>query len=162
MFGQASSTTLRDMVMDFRPADRSPGTRRVCGQDAGSALLRNDAVHTVLPGPRVVSWCWSFSRKARGSHRCLREKWYVHILLLIPSQIGTNTTIFWDNPIYLIFRAAGFDSASGPIPGNVERLPGCVCRDARDRGGGGGARHAVRTVRSCWEEARPHTDTHGL
>ena len=44
------------------PADRSParvqrwpsaGTRR--GQYAGSALLRNEAVHTVLSGPRAAS-----------------------------------------------------------------------------------------------------------
>ena len=54
------------------PADRSParvqrwpsaGTRR--GQYAGSALLRNEAVHTVLPGPRSRA-VWSFSRKARA------------------------------------------------------------------------------------------------
>ena len=41
----------------------SAGTRR--GQDAGSALLRNEAVHTVLPGPRTVSCLVFCSRKAR-------------------------------------------------------------------------------------------------
>ena len=102
MFGQASSTTLREMVMDFRPADRSPGTRRVCGQDAGSALLRNDAVHTVLPGPRVVSWCWSFSRKARGSHRCLRENWYVHILYYPLTYPTFDSEPDWDKYHYFL------------------------------------------------------------
>ena len=32
----------------------SAGARR--GLDAGSALLRNEAVHTVISGPRAVSW----------------------------------------------------------------------------------------------------------
>ena len=53
------------------PADRSParvqrwpsaGARR--GQHAGSALLRNEAVHIVLPGPRAVSSLVFCSRKA--------------------------------------------------------------------------------------------------
>ena len=55
------------------PADRSParvqrwpsaGTRR--GQYAGSALLRNEAVHSVLPGPRAVS-CLVFVRAKRAT-----------------------------------------------------------------------------------------------
>ena len=41
----------------------SAGTRR--GQDAGLALLRNEAVHTVLPGPRAVSCLVFCSHKAR-------------------------------------------------------------------------------------------------
>ena len=55
------------------PADRSParvqrwpsaGTSR--GQYAGSALLRNEAVHSVLPGPRAVS-CLVFVRAKRAT-----------------------------------------------------------------------------------------------
>ena len=55
------------------PADRSParvqrwpsaGTRR--GQYAGSALLRNEAVHSVLPGPRAIS-CLVFVRAKRAT-----------------------------------------------------------------------------------------------
>jgi hypothetical protein len=50
----------------------SAGTRR--GQDAGSALLRNEAVHTVLPGPRAVSCLVLYSRKARD---VCRTEWIV-------------------------------------------------------------------------------------
>ena len=55
------------------PADRSParvqrwpsaGTRR--GQYAGSALLRNEAMHSVLPGPRAVSCLVFFAQSARS------------------------------------------------------------------------------------------------
>ena len=42
---------------------RSAGARR--GQDAGSALLRNDAVRTVLPRPLAVS-CLVFLRAKRA------------------------------------------------------------------------------------------------
>ena len=42
----------------------SAGARR--GQDAGSALLRNEAVHTVLPGPRAVSCLVFFAQSARS------------------------------------------------------------------------------------------------
>ena len=42
----------------------SAGARR--GQDAGSALLRNEAVHTVLTEPQGVSCLVSFAQKARG------------------------------------------------------------------------------------------------
>ena len=70
MFGQVRVFIVR--VMHNSPADRSParvqrwpsaGTRR--GQYAGSALLRNEAVHSVLPGPRAVSCLVFCSRKAR-------------------------------------------------------------------------------------------------
>ena len=69
MFGQVR--VVRVMHTNS-PADRSParvqrwpsaGTRR--GQYAGSALLRNEAVHTVLSGPRAVSSLVFCSRKAR-------------------------------------------------------------------------------------------------
>ena len=69
MFGQVRVVRI---MHTNSPADRSParvqrwpsaGTRR--GQYAGSALLRNEAVHTVLPGPRAVSCLVFCSRKAR-------------------------------------------------------------------------------------------------
>ena len=68
----ASSAVFRIMQSFGVAADRSParvqrwpsaGTHR--GQYAGSALLRNEAVHTVLPGPRAVSCLVFCSRKAR-------------------------------------------------------------------------------------------------
>ena len=42
-----------------------PSTGAGRGQYAGSALLRNEAVHTVLILGRVLSAVWSFPRKAR-------------------------------------------------------------------------------------------------
>ena len=42
----------------------SAGARH--GQYAGSALLRNEAVHTVLPGPRAVSCLVYFAQSARS------------------------------------------------------------------------------------------------
>ena len=42
----------------------SAGARH--GQHAGSALLRNEAVHTVLPGPRAVSCLVYFAQSARS------------------------------------------------------------------------------------------------
>ena len=71
MSGQVRRTSTRHDA-SYSPADRSParvqrwpsaGTRR--GQYAGSALLRNEAVHTVFPGPRAVSCLIFCSRKAR-------------------------------------------------------------------------------------------------
>ena len=44
----------------------SAGARR--GHDAGSALLRSKAVHTVLPGPRDVSCLVFFAQSARSCH----------------------------------------------------------------------------------------------
>ena len=52
---------------------RSAGARR--GQDAGSALLRNDAVHTVLPGPRAVSCLVFFAQSARSCRFTLGWRW---------------------------------------------------------------------------------------
>ena len=43
----------------------SAGTRR--GQYAGSALLRNEAVHTVLHGPRAVSYLVLIVRAKRAT-----------------------------------------------------------------------------------------------
>ena len=70
MFGQVRVVRI---MHTNSPADRSParvqrwpsaGTRR--GQYAGSALLRNEAVHFVLPGPRAVS-CLVFVRAKRAT-----------------------------------------------------------------------------------------------
>ena len=50
------------------PARRTgwPGAGARRGHDAGSALLRNEAVHTVLTEPQGVSCSVSFAQKARG------------------------------------------------------------------------------------------------
>ena len=72
MFGQTSAVrVIQISAARCPPADRSParvqrwpsaGARR--GQYAGSALLRNEAVHIVLPGPRAVSSLVFCLRKA--------------------------------------------------------------------------------------------------
>ena len=72
MFGQVRLVRVHAYFRS-RPADRSParvqrwpsaGARR--GQYAGSALLRSEAVHLVLPGPRAVSCLVFFAQSARS------------------------------------------------------------------------------------------------
>ena len=45
------------------------------GQDAGSALLRNEALHTVLTGPRAVSCLVFFAQSARSCRFTLGWRW---------------------------------------------------------------------------------------
>ena len=63
MFGQVKWHVIYIFGLGLQTALPRAGTRR--GQDAGSALLRNEAVHTVLPGPRAVSCLVFCSHKAR-------------------------------------------------------------------------------------------------
>ena len=61
-FGVALQTALLQRACNVGQA--SAGARR--GQDAGSALLRNEAVHTVLLGPRAMSCLVFFAQSARS------------------------------------------------------------------------------------------------
>ena len=45
------------------------------GQDAGSALLRNEALHTVLTGSRAVSCLVFFAQSARSCRFTLGWRW---------------------------------------------------------------------------------------
>ena len=63
IFGEATA----DLQTAFtRPANRLAERGRPPWQDAGSALLRNEAVHTVLTEPQGVSCLVSFAQQARG------------------------------------------------------------------------------------------------
>ena len=64
-----TNTTLLARNCGFSPGARctvwpSAGARG--GQDAGSALLRNETVYTVLPGPRAMSCLVFFAQSARS------------------------------------------------------------------------------------------------
>ena len=64
---QGNGEATADLQTAFtRPANRLAERGRPPWQDAGSALLRNEAVHTVLTEPQGVSCLVSFAQKARG------------------------------------------------------------------------------------------------
>ena len=64
IFSDKQLQTCRPRSPARRTGWTGAGARR--GHDAGSALLRNEAVHTVLTEPQGVSCSVSFAQKARG------------------------------------------------------------------------------------------------